>query len=313
MSHLRSLGFRVVVVSVLLIAVAGMAVVGSYLLWLRSRLPGPGSPAYEQYVEAFQVGVAALDADVPQKAEENLTRAIDLVPQEPAAWADRGLLYLRTNRFDEAFRDLQRASVLAPNNLEVVKLLGLLDQRRGRFGDAAAHLRRAVEGDPHDIEALYRLKLADANPAVMLFRRDLGYSHHNIGDLLARQDSWTEAITAYREALTVRQKLAEANPTVTDYQRDLASTLSHLGIAQRRGGRPAAAAASFRKAIVIMEGLPTLTPGQHYELACYRALLAEVAAASGSGVTAAEGQAAADQALAALRQAVDAGYRTSPI
>ena len=109
--------------------------------------------------------------------------------------------------------------------------------------------------------------------------------------------------------MTVRQKLAEANPPVTDYQRDLASTLSQLGIAQRRGGRPADAVASFRKAIVIMEGLPTLTPGQHYELACYRARLAEVAAASGSGVTAAEGQAAADQALAALRQAVAAGYR----
>src|SRR5262249_23290021 len=107
----------------------------------------------------------------------------------------------------------------------------------------------------------------------------------------------------------IRKKLAEANPAVTAYQRDLASGLSRLGIVQRRGGRPAEAAASFKQSIAIMEGLPSLIPGQHYDLACFRALLAGVAADPGSGVTAAEARAAADGAMAELRQAVTGGFR----
>lgn len=133
-----------------------LAVVVGYRLW-RSGLPGPGSSAYEKYVEAFQVGVAALDADLPQVAEEHLTRAVEWIPQEPAGWANRGLLYLRTGRLPEAARDLQYAESLAPNDPAIHKLLGLLAQRRGQFGEATAHLRRAVELDRDDVKALYSL------------------------------------------------------------------------------------------------------------------------------------------------------------
>src|SRR5438132_116039 len=82
----------------LLFVLAGLGV-GAYLLFpRRPTLPAPGTPAYEQYVEAFQVGVAALDTDQTERAATRLTEAIDAIPQEPAAWADRGLLYLRDNR-----------------------------------------------------------------------------------------------------------------------------------------------------------------------------------------------------------------------
>lgn len=145
-----------VLIAVAAILLAGAAVAG-YLWWKRPRLPEPGAPAYEQYVEAFQVGVAALDADVPGMAEESLNQAVGLIPQEPAGWADRGLLYLRTGRLPDAARDLEEARRLAPEDPDVQKLLGLLNQRQGRFGEAAAHLRQAVAKDPGDVEALYRL------------------------------------------------------------------------------------------------------------------------------------------------------------
>ncbi len=120
-------------------------------------LPAPGSPTYEEFAEAFQVGVAGLDADWPDAATKNLDRAIELVPEEPAAWADRGLLRLRMGQVAEAAQDLEQAHRLAPDNADVDKLLGLLEERRGRFADAAAHLRRALERDPQDVTALYRL------------------------------------------------------------------------------------------------------------------------------------------------------------
>ncbi|HUY31431.1 MAG TPA: tetratricopeptide repeat protein [Pirellulales bacterium] len=103
------------------------------------------------------MGVAALDADVTQVAEENLTRAVEWVPQEPAGWADRGLLYLRTGRLPEATHDIEQAHRLAPDEPDVLKLVGLLLQRGGRFGESAVYLRRAVERDPRDVEALFLL------------------------------------------------------------------------------------------------------------------------------------------------------------
>ena len=63
--------------AVLVLAAVGGAV--ALFLWKRqAQLPGPGDPTYEQYVEAFELGVAALDVDVPNVAEENLNRAIEL-------------------------------------------------------------------------------------------------------------------------------------------------------------------------------------------------------------------------------------------
>jgi Tfp pilus assembly protein PilF len=124
---------------------------------LNFSLPAPGSPVYEDYVDSFQVGVAAVDAGVPDIAGPKLTRAIELIPEEPAGWADRGLLYLRTNQMAEAERDLGKAHQLAPDNSDVEKLLGLLEENRGRFGEAATHFRRAIERDPHDVMALYSL------------------------------------------------------------------------------------------------------------------------------------------------------------
>ncbi|OWK38291.1 FG-GAP-like repeat-containing protein [Fimbriiglobus ruber] len=145
----------------LLIAAAVVLLVGAagvgYWLWGRSRLPGSGNPVYEQYVEAFQVGVAALDADVPVVAGENLNKVVGLIPQEPAGWADRGLFHLRTGQLDQAAKDLAEANRLAPDHPEIEKLLGLLDQRRGKFTEAVTHFRKAVERDPTDVETLYRL------------------------------------------------------------------------------------------------------------------------------------------------------------
>src|SRR4051794_4873792 len=80
-----------------LLAALGLTV---YLLWPgRPGLPGPGSPRYEEYVEAFEAGTAAGEtATLIPQALENLTRAIELVPEEPAAWANRGLVHLRSSK-----------------------------------------------------------------------------------------------------------------------------------------------------------------------------------------------------------------------
>ncbi len=53
-------------------------------------MPQPGSETYREMVSAFYAGVAALDVDATERAKTALTRATELVPAEPAAWADLG-------------------------------------------------------------------------------------------------------------------------------------------------------------------------------------------------------------------------------
>ncbi len=144
---------------VLLLLVAGLV---GYRFWPRHHLPEPGSPTYEEYDDAFYRGLAGLDADIPDVAEPSLTRAIELIPEEPAAWADRGLFYIRKNQLDNAARDLEQARKLAPDNPGIEQLLGILEQSRGKYTEAAAHFRRAIQGNPQDVQAIYQLaKIVD--------------------------------------------------------------------------------------------------------------------------------------------------------
>src|SRR5579885_3133318 len=132
------------------LAAVGLLAAGAigYWLWSRNGLPAPGSPEYEQYVDAFQVGLAALDSNVTEIAEEKLTQAVKIIPGEPAGWADRGIVYLRSGRLKEAAQDLNEAIRLAPDRPEIQKLVGLLEQRRGRFDEAASWLQKAIRSDP---------------------------------------------------------------------------------------------------------------------------------------------------------------------
>ncbi len=139
-----------------LLVLAGGAV---YLLWQhQSRLPQPGSELYEQYAEAFEVGTAALDSGLWPQATEHLNRAIELIPQEPAAWANRGLLHLWSNQLDKARADLQKAASLAPGQPRIQELLGYVLMRdNAKVEEAVELIRKAYQADPNNLQLLYTL------------------------------------------------------------------------------------------------------------------------------------------------------------
>lgn len=144
--------FQIVLVLVLL----GTGAVLAWWYW-PPALPLPGSPRYEAYAEAFQVGTAALDVGVEDRAEPNLSRAIQLVPLEPAGWANRGLFYLRSNQLDLAAHDLAKAQQLAPGHPGIEVILGLLAKRKGLIPQAISHLRTALKSNPEDVATWYLL------------------------------------------------------------------------------------------------------------------------------------------------------------
>jgi hypothetical protein len=87
--------------------------------------------------------------------------------------------------------------------------------------------------------------------------------------------------------------------------------LQKRGLARRDLGDPAGAAADARRALTLFRGLPTLGPEESFGTACCHAVLAGLAGREGAGVSATDGKAEADRAMALLRKAVDLGFRNA--
>ena len=218
---------------ILALAALLLVVVAGYLVVRRDgALPAPGSTTYRDMVSAFYVGLAALDIGILDDAETEFLRAGELIPEEPATWANLGVLHLRRGEFNDAVRYFERARSLAPSSSEIAVLQGLLDSLEGRLDTGVAHLRRAVELDPRNVRALYMLAqeveragnddsdaeaqallddiltLDPDNLAVLVEQARLGVKRENVevlGDSITRlgtlRDTWPELATQQYQAL----------------------------------------------------------------------------------------------------------------
>jgi tetratricopeptide (TPR) repeat protein len=119
-------------------------------------------------------------------ARQKFDRVVALAPQEPAGWANLGLLLLRQQELEQGAQQLARAASLAPESAAIQRLQALAESRRGNLPEAATHWRRALELDPKYLEAAYALALDterqggaanDAEAAKIL------------GELLSRQEN----------------------------------------------------------------------------------------------------------------------------
>jgi tetratricopeptide (TPR) repeat protein len=122
-----------------------------------SKLPARSSKEYNEVVRAFYVGLAALQVGDDVRAEGKLAQVTQLVPAEPAGWANWGMLALRQRNFDPAAERLERARALAPDNDQIYYLIGLLEKGRGRSPEAIAALRKATELNSKNLIATYSL------------------------------------------------------------------------------------------------------------------------------------------------------------
>jgi tetratricopeptide (TPR) repeat protein len=123
----------------------------------RDRLPATDSKVYAEFVSEFYIGLAGLQVGDDVRAEDKLSHASELVPGEPAAWVDWGVLALRQRSFDAAAERLKRAHSLAAKDDRIDYLLGLLEGARGNSAAAIDDLREAVRQNPRNLRAIYRL------------------------------------------------------------------------------------------------------------------------------------------------------------
>jgi tetratricopeptide (TPR) repeat protein len=123
----------------------------------RAKLPAKSSKEYNEVVRAFYVGLAALQVGDDVRADERLAQVTGLVPDEPAGWANWGLLALRQRNYDQAAERFERARTISPENDQISYLIGLLESGRGRSVEAISSLRKAVEQNPKNLRAIYKL------------------------------------------------------------------------------------------------------------------------------------------------------------
>lgn len=121
--------------------------------------PDPSSEAYQQAVSAFYSGLAAMEAGSDTEAEQRLLAVAEQFPQEPAAWANLGVLSLRRNALAEAAERLEQARALAPENSAIQTLLGLLANLQGQPAAALPYFRQAMALDSTNLHAGYALAL----------------------------------------------------------------------------------------------------------------------------------------------------------
>ena len=121
------------------------------------KLPDKSSKEYSEVVSAFYVGLAALQVGDDVHAESRLSQVTQLVPAEPAGWANWGILALRQRNYDTAAQRLEKARDLAPQNDQIFTLLGVLNSQRGEFAAGDCRPSQAVELNPHNLRAIYQL------------------------------------------------------------------------------------------------------------------------------------------------------------
>ena len=89
--------------------------------------------------------------------KSKLSEVTQLVPGEPAGWANWGILALRQRNYDLAAQRLEKARDLAPQNDQIYNLLGILESQRGNSAQALADLRKATDLNPQNLRAIYSL------------------------------------------------------------------------------------------------------------------------------------------------------------
>jgi hypothetical protein len=130
----------------------------------------------------------------------------------------------------------------------------------------------------------------------------------NIAEIQRRQGRLAEARETCDAAIAMREAVIRELPEVIAYRIRMPECLMRLGQVKRGSGDIAGAAADWRRAIAFQASLPRYGGETAMFDAGFHALLSSLAGMTDSGVSADEGRAEQEKAMALLRWAVAEGY-----
>jgi tetratricopeptide (TPR) repeat protein len=90
------------------------------------------------------------------KAIADFTKCIDIMPDNPCFWSNRGIAYYEKGEYGKALDDLDKSIALDPENWYAVTYRGLAYARIGETGKAIDDFTRSIEGEPESSFAAYQ-------------------------------------------------------------------------------------------------------------------------------------------------------------
>src|SRR5262249_6719446 len=87
------------------------------------------------------------------QAASDLTRALQLDPDDFTFYRERGGIELEARHFARALADVNRAIEMSPRDARAFRVRGVIQSRRGRFEDAIADYKQALALDEDEFMA----------------------------------------------------------------------------------------------------------------------------------------------------------------
>ena len=123
-------------------------------------------------------------------AEESLTKALQLVPNDPQAESLLGWAQMLQEKYDEALMQFQKVLMREPANALARINVGYICLKKRIFGEAIEHLSRAIRLDSD--------------------RKATLYAHFYLGLVYLERDMFEDAQTFFQKTLSLGPNLIEA-------------------------------------------------------------------------------------------------------
>ncbi len=162
-------------------------------------------------VAHMHLGVVLKSQQQPGALEE-LAKAYQLAPQNPAVAVEYGEALAGAGQDEQAIPVLEHALGLSPNSADAAYQLGLALQRSNRVQEAIPLFQKAAAAEPNNAEILTNLGMAlcqaqQAKDAVPILRHavaltpDNATAHQNLAAAFIQLSQFDDAITQLRAAL----------------------------------------------------------------------------------------------------------------
>ena len=113
--------------------------------------------AYQTAVSNFYISLAASQTEEARFAFNKMNEVATSFPEEPAAWANLGVMAMRQGNFNLAEERFDQARELIPENSTILFLSGIFESRRGNVDAVVDYLKSALESDPDNYRIQFML------------------------------------------------------------------------------------------------------------------------------------------------------------
>jgi serine/threonine-protein kinase len=274
------------------------------------------------------MGIFLVESGRPAEALVAYTRAREVIKVSEAAnpnfvrlraasaWIDGLVAYLLVmlGRDNEALEALDRARAAREILIKANPAVTRNREQLIRVHRQTADIHRRAGRTPEVVASLERVRdgiasLAADHPENRSYRQDLIGAYADLGDVHGATAGLADASSCFDKALGVARELIAAEPSAPWYLSSLAATLRRRGVAMQRCGRAGPAVSDLRQSIGVLRNQANPSAGDCIEMARAQSRLSALADQATSGLTATEGRAAADEAMASLHRAVSLGWR----